>query len=48
MLALRDGPDLGPFRLAYLEALVRIADWRASRRPSAGTRVPAPDEAPVR
>ncbi|WP_437723777.1 type I-G CRISPR-associated helicase/endonuclease Cas3g [Sorangium sp. So ce861] len=26
--------DLGPFRLAYLEALVRIADWRASRMPS--------------
>jgi hypothetical protein len=25
---------LGPFRLAYLEALVRIADWRASDRPS--------------
>lgn len=24
--------DLGPFRLAYLEMLVRIADWRASRR----------------
>jgi CRISPR-associated endonuclease/helicase Cas3 len=23
---------LGPFRLAYLEAFVRIADWRASRR----------------
>jgi CRISPR-associated endonuclease/helicase Cas3 len=23
---------LGPFRLAYLEALVRIADWRASRK----------------
>jgi len=28
--ALRDDPALGPFRLAYLEALVRIADWRAS------------------
>ena len=38
VLALRDRPDLGPFRLAYLEALVRIADWRASRHPSAGTR----------
>jgi CRISPR-associated endonuclease/helicase Cas3 len=25
---------LGPFALAYLEALVRIADWRASGRPS--------------
>jgi CRISPR-associated endonuclease/helicase Cas3 len=26
--------NLGPFRLAYLEALVRIADWRASALPS--------------
>ncbi|MBU1189504.1 MAG: DEAD/DEAH box helicase [Gammaproteobacteria bacterium] len=26
--------QLGPFELAYLEALVRIADWRASERPS--------------
>ncbi len=26
--------ELGPFRLAYLEALVRIADWRASDKPS--------------
>jgi len=28
--ALRDDPELGPFRLAYLEALVRVSDWRAS------------------
>ncbi|HYM45932.1 MAG TPA: CRISPR-associated helicase Cas3' [Solirubrobacteraceae bacterium] len=28
--ALRDDPQLGPFRLGFLEALVRIADWRAS------------------
>jgi len=25
---------LGPFKLAYLEALVRLADWRASEKPS--------------
>lgn len=31
----KDEPrNLGPFRLAYLEALVRIADWRASGAPS--------------
>lgn len=30
MLALRDDPALGPFRLAYLEALVRTADMRVS------------------
>jgi len=24
--------DLGPFRLAYLEMLIRIADWRASQK----------------
>jgi CRISPR-associated endonuclease/helicase Cas3 len=29
---------LGPFALAYLEALVRVADWRASAEPSASTR----------
>jgi CRISPR-associated endonuclease/helicase Cas3 len=29
-LALRDRPDLGPFRLAFCEAIVRSADWRAS------------------
>ena len=31
-LALRDREDLGPFRLAYLETLVRVADWRSSAR----------------
>lgn len=30
MLALRDDPQLGPFRLGLLEALLRVADWRAS------------------
>lgn len=30
MLALRDRSDLGPFRMGFLEALVRLADWRAS------------------
>lgn len=30
MLALRDRADVGPFRLALLEAVLRIADWRAS------------------
>lgn len=30
MLPLRDRLDLGPFRLGYLEAVVRLADWRAS------------------
>lgn len=36
-LRLRDRADLGPFRLAFLEAVVRAADWEASasydRRP---------------
>lgn len=29
---------LGPFSLAYLEALVRVADWRASEKPSASVK----------
>jgi CRISPR-associated endonuclease/helicase Cas3 len=33
MLVLRDREDLGPFRLGFLEALVRLADWRASASP---------------
>ncbi|GAA1974562.1 CRISPR-associated endonuclease Cas3'' [Catenulispora subtropica] len=38
--ALRDRSDLGPFRLAYLEALVRIADWRSSARHDGPVEVP--------
>lgn len=30
VLRLRDASDLGPFRLGFLEALLRVADWRAS------------------
>ncbi|MEQ8716403.1 MAG: CRISPR-associated helicase Cas3' [Acidimicrobiales bacterium] len=30
-VALRDRSDLGPFRVAFLEAVVRLADWGASR-----------------
>lgn len=36
MLALRDGPDLGPFRLGQLEAALRAADWRASAEEAEG------------
>lgn len=30
VLRLRDDPELGPFRLAFLEAILRVADWRMS------------------
>ncbi len=30
MLALRDDPCLGPFRIAFLETLLKAADERAS------------------
>lgn len=36
VLALRDSPQLGPFRLAMLETVVRIADWRASEKEQRG------------
>lgn len=36
-LDLRDDPSLGPFRLAFLEAVLRVSDWRASA-PISGTR----------
>lgn len=29
-LSLRDRPDIGPFRLAFYESLVRAADWQVS------------------
>lgn len=32
-LRLRDRADLGPFRLAFCEAMVRCADWKASKEP---------------
>lgn len=32
MLTLRDCPDIGPLRLAFLETLLRVADWRGSMK----------------
>jgi len=36
-LALLERDDIGPFRLSYLEAIVRLADWRASAAAEAGS-----------
>lgn len=41
MLQLRDNPQLGPFRLGYLETLLRVADWRASAEESSANYQPA-------
>jgi CRISPR-associated endonuclease/helicase Cas3 len=35
--SLRDDPTMGPFRLAYLEALMKAADERASSAEQAQT-----------
>ena len=38
VLTLRDDPDLGPFRLGFLEGLVKCADERASSHAEQGER----------
>ena len=38
VVALRDRKDLGVFRLAYLELVVRVADWRASASEMVGVK----------
>ena len=35
-LSLRDDIAVGPFRIAYLESLLRAADWRASQKKDEG------------
>ena len=36
ILSLRDDIAMGPFRLAYLESLLRASDWRASQKKDEG------------
>jgi CRISPR-associated endonuclease/helicase Cas3 len=36
ILSLRDDIAMGPFRIAYLESLLRAADWRASQKKDEG------------
>ena len=36
ILSLRDDIAVGPFRIAYLESLLRAADWRASQKKGEG------------
>ncbi len=43
MLALRDDPGLGPFRLGFAESVVRLADWRASAEAEASPPPAAPE-----
>jgi CRISPR-associated endonuclease/helicase Cas3 len=46
MLRLRDDPEIGPFRLGLAEALVRLADWRASEDECQGVRADGEGRAP--
>ncbi|MFW5931219.1 MAG: CRISPR-associated helicase Cas3' [Desulfosalsimonas sp.] len=36
VISLRENPDIGPFRLSFLEAILRVADWRASMKRQKG------------
>lgn len=36
MLRLRNDPTMGPLRLAFLESVLRISDWRASKKEAMG------------
>lgn len=42
MLRLRDDTTLGPFRLGYLETLLRVGDWRASAQENKVDYIPVP------